>query len=78
MRFDFMKTPNRGILQIGIYNNSTKRAWRLAPSGPKFTRNDYDSAIRCTGQLQHTLGEAKNGSMERTHTPVRFQVALSS
>jgi len=55
-----------------------KRAWRLAPSGPKFTRNDYDSAIRCTGQLQHTLGEAKNASMERTHTPVCFQVALSS
>ena len=43
----------------------------------KSTRNDYDSAIRCTEQLQHTLGEAKNASMECTHTPVGFQVALS-
>ena len=34
-------------------------AWRLAPSGPKSTRNIYDSAIRCTGRLQHTLREAK-------------------
>ena len=29
----------------------------VAPSGPKFPRNDYDSSIRCTGRLQHTLGE---------------------
>ena len=55
-----------------------KRAWRLAPSGPKSTRNDCGGAIRCTGQLQRTLREAKNASMERTHTPVCFQVGLSS
>ena len=54
------------------------RAWRLAPSGPKSTRNVHDSAFRCTGRLQHTLGKAKNASMERTHTPVRFHVALYS
>ena len=29
-------------------------------------------------RLKRALGEAKNASMERTHTPVRFQVALSS
>ena len=55
-----------------------KRAWRLARSGPMSTRNDYSGAIRCTGQLQSALGEAKNTGSERTHTPVRFQVGLSS
>ena len=45
---------------------------------PKFTRNDYDSTINCTGRLQITLGGHKSASMERKHTPVRFQVALSS
>ena len=29
-------------------------------------------------RLQHTLGEAKNASMERTRTLVCFQVGLSS
>ena len=52
------------------------RAWRLANSGPKSTRNDCDNAIRCTWRLQHTLGEANNASMERKHTPGFFQVAL--
>ena len=45
---------------------------------PKSTRNDYDSVIRCTGRLQQTHEEAKNASMERTHTPVCFQVGISS
>ena len=42
------------------------RAWRLAPSGPKSTRNDCDSAIRCTGRLQTTLRKAKKAWSART------------
>ena len=55
-----------------------KRALRFAPSGPKSTRNDYDSTIICTMRLQHTLSEAKNEIIERTHSPKGFQVGLSS
>ena len=48
----------------------------LAPSSPKSSRNDYDSALRYTGGLQHALSEDKSSSIERTHTPVCFQVGL--
>ena len=63
------------LTELSYHQN---RAWLLAPSGPNSPRYDYDSAIKWTGRLQHTLGEAKNASMERTHTPVRFQFGLSS
>ena len=65
-------------MQKGRRECESNRSEGLLGLGPKPPRNDYDSAIRCTGRLQHTLGEAKNASMERTHTPVRFQVGLSS
>ena len=63
------------LTELSYHQN---RAWRIAPSGPNFPINDYYSAIRCTGRLQHTPGKAKNASMEHTHTQVCFQVALFS
>ena len=53
-------------------------AWRIAPNKLKSPSNDYDSAIGCTGRLQNILSEAKNASMERTHTPMCFQLGLFS
>ena len=42
----------------------------------KVLQNDYDSAIKCKTRLKPTLCEAKNASMEHTHTPVCFQNGL--
>ena len=64
--------------QLTEFSYRQNRAWRLAQGGPKYIRNDYGSAIRCTGRLQHTQSKTKYASMERTHTPMCFQVCLSS
>ena len=42
------------------------------------TRNDYGRAVRWMWRLRHALNETNNASMKRTHTPVCFQVGLSS
>ena len=51
------------------------RAWRLAPSGPKSTRNDCDNLIRCTERLHHALGKAETQAWSARTSQCAFKSA---